>query len=106
MAQQEQIEMATVTIARRATADEMAREIDRRGGVIERLESQLKELTRDRDAWRERESETQEALQKIGEQFGVSGGEPRIDGIRRVLTELQAENARLGAAVHGGRHDR
>ena len=37
--------------------------------------------------WRQRESETQEALQAIGEEFGVHGGEPRTDGIHRVLTE-------------------
>jgi hypothetical protein len=42
------------------------------------------------DRWRIREAETQEALQAIGEEFGVRGGEPRTSGIRRVLTEQRA----------------
>lgn len=50
-------------------------------------------------AWRERESETQEALQKIGEEFGIHGGEPRVDGLLRVLRELRAEAAALRAEV-------
>ena len=50
---------------------------------------------RDADQWRAREGETQEALQSIGEEFGVRGGEPRVDGIRRVLTEQRDQLAAL-----------
>jgi hypothetical protein len=50
---------------------------------------------RDADQWRAREGETQEALQAIGEEFGVRGGEPRVDGIRRVLTEQRDQLAAL-----------
>lgn len=52
--------------------------------VLDRAASEIEELR----PWKARELETQEALQKIGEEFGVHGGEPRVDGIRRVLTEL------------------
>lgn len=41
--------------------------------------------------WRERESETQDALQAIGEEFGAHGGEPRTDAMRRLLTNLREE---------------
>jgi chromosome segregation ATPase len=40
--------------------------------------------------WQQREGETQTALQAIGEEFGFLGGEPRVDGVRRVLTEQRA----------------
>ena len=50
----------------------------------------LKEVTRERDQWQQRESETQEALQAIGEDFGAHGGEPRTDAMRRLLTEAAA----------------
>ena len=53
----------------------------------------------ERDAWRERESETQEALQKIGEEFGIHGGEPRVDGLLRVLREQRTDLAALKAEV-------
>ena len=52
-------------------------------------------LLREADQWRARESETQEAFQAIGEEFGVRGGEPRVDGIRRVLTEQRDQIAAL-----------
>lgn len=52
-------------------------------------------LLREAEQWRTRESETQEALQAIGEEFGVRGGEPRVDGIRRVLTEQRDQLAAL-----------
>ncbi len=38
-------------------------------------------------------------LQSICSDFGVKGGEKRTDGIRRVLTEVTAENARLREAL-------
>ena len=50
---------------------------------------------REAEQWRAREGETQEALQSIGEEFGVRGGEPRVDGIRRVLTEQRDQLAAL-----------
>jgi hypothetical protein len=53
------------------------------------LAAECAALREERDAWRNRESETQEALQKIGEEFGVFGGEPRVDGIRRILTKMR-----------------
>ncbi len=53
--------------------------------ALERAAAEIEELR----LWKDRELETQEALQKIGEEFGVYGGEPRIDGIRRILTELR-----------------
>lgn len=53
----------------------------------------------ERDAWRERESETQEALQKIGEEFGIHGGEPRVDGLLRVLREQRTDLAALKVEV-------
>lgn len=52
-------------------------------------EAEAAALRAEVDAWRSRESETQEALQKIGEEFGVYGGEPRTDGGRRVLTKMR-----------------
>lgn len=44
----------------------------------------------ERDAWQGRESETQDALQAIGDEYGVFGGEPRTSGIARVLAEWKA----------------
>lgn len=64
----------------------------------------LARLLREADQWRARESETQEALQAIGEEFGVNGGEPRVDGIRRVLTEQRNTISRvLREAAEGWR---
>ena len=71
----------------------------------------IRRLVAERDQWQERESETQEALQAIGEDFGAHGGERRTDAMRRLLTEatsrataaeaeverLRAENAELKA---------
>lgn len=94
--------MSRIDFSRRATIDEIALEMDRRGAVIERLESQIAELTLERNAWRSRENETQESLQKIGEEFGVYGGEPRVDGVRRVLNELRSDNKRLSEALRRG----
>ena len=65
------------------------------GFIREEAARALRALAKERDAWRERESETQESLQKIGEEFGVLGGEPRTDGVRRVLTELRIERDAL-----------
>ena len=73
--------------------------------------SLIRRLVAERDQWQERESETQEALQAIGEDFGAHGGERRTDAVRRLLTEataratdaeaeverLRAENAELKA---------
>lgn len=98
--------MPRLEFSKKASIDEMAREIDRRGDVIERLEAQIGELSRERDGWRARESETQEALQKIGEEFGVFGGEPRTDGIRRVLRDQQAQISYLTAAYVAFSRDR
>lgn len=56
-------------------------------------------LLKEGEQWRARESETQEALQAIGEEFGVRGGEPRVDGIRRVLTEKEKALALSGATL-------
>ena len=86
-----------------ADAD-LQRQLDARADTIQLLEQELAEAKADlahanhlmeplieaRDQWRARESETQEALQALGEQYGVMGGEPRIDGIKRVLAEQQA----------------
>lgn len=63
---------------------------------IERLKQELHSTGSCND-WREREAETQEALQKIGDEFGVHGGEPRVDGLRRVLTEQRDRIASLEA---------
>lgn len=60
-------------------------------------------LLREAEQWRARESETQEALQAIGEEFGVLGGEPRVDGIRRVLTEQRDQLAALLREAGGWR---
>lgn len=54
---------------------------------------------REAEQWRARESETQEAIQAIGEEFGVHGGEPRVDAIRRILGEQRAEIALLREAA-------
>ena len=43
---------------------------------------------------RAREIETQEALQKIGEEFGLYDGELLVAGIHRVLTELREDRDR------------
>jgi hypothetical protein len=59
------------------------------------IEARATAAEAERDAWRERESETQEALQKIGQEFGFIGGEPRVDAVRRVLTEMRAERDAL-----------
>lgn len=60
-------------------------------------------LLRKAEQWRTREGETQEALQSIGEEFGVRGGEPRVDGIRRVLTEQRDQLAALLREAGGWR---
>ena len=53
----------------------------------------------ERDQWQQRESETQDALQAIGEDFGAYGGEPRTDAMRRLLSEAEsrADEARADA---------
>lgn len=56
-------------------------------------------LLKEGEQWRVRESETQDALQAIGEEFGALGGEPRVDGIRRVLTEKEKALALSGATL-------
>ena len=63
------------------------------------IEARATAAEAERDAWRERESETQEALQKIGEEFGIHGGEPRVDGLLRVLREQRTDLAALKAEV-------
>lgn len=63
--------------------------------VASALSRRLRDVEKERDEWRTMAGNTQEALQTIGEEFGVLGGEPRVDGIRRVLTEQRAEVARL-----------
>jgi hypothetical protein len=58
--------------------------------------------------WRKLANETQEALQKIGEEFGVHGGEPRTDGIRRVLTQQRDALATVQQSLKdqaAARHD-
>ena len=65
----------------------------------EHAENRATTAESERNAWRERESETQEALQKIGEEFGIHGGEPRVDGLLRVLREQRADLAALRAEV-------
>lgn len=59
----------------------------------------LARLLREADQWRARESETQEALQAIGEEFGIRGGEPRVAGIRRVLEEKEKALALAGTTL-------
>ncbi len=59
----------------------------------------IERLTRERDDWRDRESETQDALQAIGEEFGALGGEPRTSAMRRLLTESRAERDAARAAL-------
>lgn len=76
-----------------------------KGALVEAWPSISRKL-REAEQWRTRESETQEALQAIGEEFGVHGGEPRVDGIRRVLTEQRdALAAILREAVEGWNFD-
>lgn len=65
-----------------------------KGALVEAWPNLARRM-READQWRARESETQEALQAIGEEFGVRGGEPRVDGIRRVLTEKRDKLAAL-----------
>lgn len=95
--------MAIVTSQRQASLNEIVAEMDRRGLVIQQLEElrdrlcdDIKTLRDDvemekrvHEEWRQRESETQEALQKLGEEFGVLGGEPRVAGLARVLEEMR-----------------
>lgn len=57
---------------------------------ITRLREEAERLTRERDEWRSRQSETQEALQAIGEDFGAHGGECRTSAMRRLLVEATA----------------
>lgn len=64
-------------------ASELADKADEAATLIRRLE-------REGSQWQERESETQEELQAIGEEFGAYGGEPRTDAMRRLLTETTA----------------
>lgn len=61
--------------------------------------SMLLALVEERDRLAALTNETMEALQKIGEEFGVHGGERRVDGIRRVLTELRARAEAAEAAL-------
>lgn len=66
--------------------------------IAELLEAANRYLLRARDAeaerdkWRGLASAETEALQAIGEEFGVHGGEPRVAGIRRVLSELRGSD--------------
>jgi hypothetical protein len=73
-------------------------EADFQGALVEAWPT-IARLLREADQWRARESETQEALQAIGEEFGVRGGEPRVDGIRRVLVEKDKALALAGATL-------
>lgn len=57
----------------------------------------------ERDQWHGLATADVEALQAIGEEFGILGGENRIAGVRRLLTEQRAaldaereEHARTG----------
>jgi hypothetical protein len=62
--------------------------------LIEHIEMQCARID-ELERWKTREDETQAALQAIGEEFGVRGGEPRTDGVRRVLAEQRARIADL-----------
>lgn len=44
-------------------------------------------LTAERDQWQALATEDVEALQAIGDEFGIYGGENRVSGVRRILTE-------------------
>ena len=74
---------------------------DEPGADYDALESAalIRRLVAERDQWQERESETQEALQAIGEDFGAHGGERRTDAMRRLLTEATARAADAEAEV-------
>lgn len=90
-----------------AERDALKAEVER--GDVQRVRDLTKHIERadkaeeERDAWRERESETQEALQKIGEEFGVHGGEARTDGVRRILNKYRDALTEIAGAytAHG-----
>jgi hypothetical protein len=63
------------------------------------LRRQIEELTDERNQWRKLEAATQETLQAIGEEFGFRGGEPRVDGVRRVLTQMREALDRATAGI-------
>lgn len=75
--------------------------------------AQLQAVERERDQWQKLATEDVEALQAIGEEFGIHGVENRVAGVRRILTEQRASlaaaredfQARVSAAHNALFHD-
>jgi len=64
--------------------------------------ARVAEVEGERDQWHTLASDTHTELQAIGEEYGFLGGEPRVDGVRRVLSEQRTRadtaEARLAEA--------
>lgn len=61
------------------------------------LRAKLAHARDERNSWRDDATANDEALQSIGEEFGIHAGEHRIDGIRRILGEMRDQIAALTA---------
>jgi chromosome segregation ATPase len=80
--------MSIVTFDRRASIDEMAAEVDRRGTVIESLEAQVTSLEADRDHWKRRaEDAIANANARLEERRAA---EARMAELVSTLTELKS----------------
>jgi hypothetical protein len=87
--------VAAIDMRRDEDAEAMQAAIETDKATIARLQSELDELRTERDAWRDDATVNDEALQAIGEEFGIHAGEHRIEGVRRILGELRAERDSL-----------
>lgn len=51
----------------------------------------IEQIKRERDEWKALATEDVDALQAIGDEFGVRAGENRVAGVRRILTEQRSQ---------------
>ncbi len=77
-----------------------------RASLIETKREQIERLTKERDEALRLAGEDVNALQAIGEEFGVRPGEHRVTGIRRILTEQLAAITAARTLTNGGENGR
>lgn len=93
---------AVASIGQNRPDEELARELDIVSAWLSdqktenrQLRAKLAEARDERNSWRDDATANDDALQAIGEEFGIHAGEHRIDGVRRILGEMRDELAAL-----------
>lgn len=90
------VEARKKAVAEKEQTDQLAKELST-------AVSEKRAALDDRDRWRDALNALEDQLQEIGETFGVEPGEPRVSGIRRVLSAQQTEIQRLTREAEAAR---